>query len=49
MTSAQQAVDVASDKCQQAIDVKSKAQTAANDATENAQENSKRWLRQLRC
>ncbi|MEY6797914.1 hypothetical protein, partial [Citrobacter freundii] len=26
------------DKCQQAIDVKSKAQTAANDATENAQE-----------
>lgn len=29
---------MASDKCQQAIDVKSKAQTAANDATENAQE-----------
>lgn len=38
VTSAQQAVVVAADERQQAIDAKNKAQTAANDATENAQE-----------
>lgn len=38
VTSAQQAVDMAAEEYQQAIDDKSKAQTAANDATENAQQ-----------
>jgi hypothetical protein len=38
VTSAQQAVDMAAEECQQAIDAKSKAQTAANDATANTQQ-----------
>jgi hypothetical protein len=38
VTSAQQAVDMAAEECQQAIDAKSKAQTATNDATANTQQ-----------
>lgn len=38
VTSAQQAVDMSAEEYQQAIDAKSKAQTAANDATANTQQ-----------